>query len=76
MTLDEFTILFASILEETSPENVTPQTRFHDLDEWSSLTALSIIALVDDEFDVALKGADIKNAVTVEDIYNCVKSRM
>ena len=48
---------------------------YKNLDEWSSLIALSIIAMVDEEYDVALKGDDIRNTVTIEDLYNLVKSR-
>lgn len=73
-TLDEFVELFAEQLDET--ENITASTEFHELDEWSSLTGLSIIAMVDDEFDVALKGDDIKSSITIEDLYNLVISKL
>jgi acyl carrier protein len=45
------------------------------LDEWSSLIALSVIAMADEEYDVALKGDDIRNATTVEDLFNLTKSK-
>ena len=48
---------------------------FHELDEYSSLIALSIIAMVDEEYDVQLKGDDMRAAVTVEDLFNIVKSK-
>lgn len=75
-TLDEFVVLFAEQFDETDPGEITSSTAFHDLDEWSSLIALSIIAMVDEEFDVALKGEDVKNAITVEDLYHCVVSKL
>ena len=53
-----------------------PETEFRSLDEWSSLISLSIIAMVDEEFDVALKGADVGNANTIEDLYNIVISKL
>ena len=53
----------------------TASTVFKDLDEWSSLIALSIIAMVDEEYDVALKGDDIRNATTIEDLFNVVQSK-
>ena len=68
-SLEEFIVLFAEQFEETDPEQITAATVFHDLSEWSSLTALSVIAMVDEEFDVALKGDDVKNSITVEDLY-------
>ena len=62
--------------DETDASVFTAETAFHDLDEYSSLIALSIIAMVDEEYDVALKGDDMKSAVTIEDLYNTVMSKM
>lgn len=75
MELKDFIENFASQFEETDASVFTPETRFHELDEWSSLTALSIIAMVDEEYDVTLKGDDIRNASTVEDLFNTVQSK-
>lgn len=75
-TLDEFVALFAEQFDDTDPSEITATTVFHDLDEYSSLIGLSLIAMVDEEFDVALKGDDVKNSVTVEDLYNCVISKL
>lgn len=71
-TLNEFIELFAEQFDETDASEITPNTVFHDLDEYSSLIALSIIAMVDEEFDVTLKGDDMRSAVTVEDLYNII----
>lgn len=74
-TLDEFVVLFAELFDDTDMSEIKAQTEFHELDEWSSLIGLSVIALADEEFDVALKGDDVKNAVTVEDLYNTIISK-
>lgn len=76
MELKEFIDNFAAQMEETDPAEITATTAFRDLDEWSSLSALSIIAMVDEEYDVTLKGDDMKAAKTVEDLYNTVKSKL
>lgn len=75
-TLEKFVALFAEQFDETDPSTFKADTVFHELDEWSSLIGLSIIAMVDEEFDVALKGDDVKNSVTIEDLYNRVVSRL
>lgn len=75
-SLEEFVELFAEQFDDTDASEIQANTVFHDLDEWSSLIGLSVIAMVDEEFDVALKGDDVKNAVTVEDLYNNVKSKI
>lgn len=71
-SLEEFVALFAEQFDETDASEITATTVFHDLDEWSSLIGLSIIAMVDEEFDVTLKGDDVRTSVTVEDLYNKV----
>lgn len=75
MELLEFAQQFAEQLEETDVNVIRADTIFKELEEWSSLIALSIIAMVDEEYDVTLKGDDIKNASTIEDLYNIVKSK-
>ena len=75
-TLDEFVELFAEQFDETDASEILAGTAFHDLDEWPSLIGLSVIAMVDEEFDVALKGDDVKNSVTVEDLYNRVITKL
>ena len=76
MEIKEFVGKFAEQFDDTDSSEITATTVFHDLDEWSSLTALSVIAMVDEEYDVALKGDDIRKAVTVEDLFNTVKSKI
>ena len=76
MELKDFIANFAEQFDETDASVFTAETAFHDLDEYSSLIALSIIAMVDEEYDVALKGDDMTSAVTIEDLYNIVKSKM
>ncbi len=75
MDLNDFIKNFADQFDETDPAEITAATAFRDLEEWSSLIALGIIAMVDEEYDVTLKGDDIKNATTVEDLFNTVKAK-
>lgn len=75
-TIEEFVELFAEQFEETDAEMFTPETLFRDLDEWSSLIGLSIIAMVDEEFGVALKSNDFRNVSTISDLYNIVISKI
>lgn len=76
MEIKDFIQNFADQFEETEASVFTAETVFHDLEEWSSLIALSIIAMVDEEYDVTLKGDEMRAAVTIEDLFNIVKSKM
>lgn len=76
MELNDFLVNFASQFDETEENEFKVGTVFKELDEWSSLLALSIIAMVDEEYDVRIKGDDIRKAYTIEDLFNIVVSRI
>ncbi|MBR0123689.1 MAG: acyl carrier protein [Bacteroidales bacterium] len=75
MTLDEFVARFAEEFDETPEEEFKAETVFKDLDEWGSLTALSIISMVDEEYDKRITGADLRSVSTIEELYNLVESK-
>lgn len=75
MEIKEFIQNFAEQFEDTDASVFTPETVFHDLDEWSSLIGLSLIAMIDDEYDVTIKGDELRAAKTVEDVFNLVNSK-
>lgn len=70
MTLDEFVTAFAAEFDDTPEEVFKADTEFQTLDEWGSLVALSIIAMIDEEMDKTITGADIRASKTIEDLYN------
>ena len=75
MELNQFVENFAAQFDETDAELIKADTNFRELEEWSSLIGLSLIAMVDEEYDVTLKGDDMRAAVTIEDLFNTVKEK-
>ena len=75
MTLDEFVEAFAAEFEETPADQFKADTEFKTLEDWSSLTALSVIAMVDENMEKVITGADIRASKTVEDLYNLAQSK-
>lgn len=74
-TLDEFVALFAEQFDDTDPSEIKADTVFHELDEWSSLIGLSVIAMIDEEFEVAINADDMMSSVTIEDLYKKVQAK-
>lgn len=62
--------------DEVEPGTLKPDTGFRDLEEWSSMHALIIIAMIDTEYDVMLTGEDLTNASTVQDLFDIIQSRV
>lgn len=75
MEIKKFIQNFAEQFDDTDASVFTPETVFHDLDEWGSLIGLSIIAMIDDEYDVIIKGDELRAAKTVSDVFELVKSK-
>ena len=76
MEITKFIENFADLFEETDVSIFNAQTKYRDIEEWSSLILLSVIAMVKIEYDVKVKGEEIQSAQTIEELYNIVKSRM
>lgn len=72
MELKEFIEKFAEAIEVETPETITPETNFRELDEWSSLATLSVIALADEEFDVELSGNEMRNVNTIQELFDLI----
>lgn len=75
MNIDEFTQLFAEVFDDSNELTLTPDTYFKELDEYSSLTGLSIIAFADEHFNAEITGKEIRGTETVRDLYNLIISK-
>lgn len=76
MDIKEFINNFADQFDDLDASVLTPETEFKALEDWNSLVALSVIAMIDEEYDVTLKGNDITGAKTIEDLFNTVQSKL
>jgi acyl carrier protein len=76
MELKEFIANFANQFDETDASEFTAETKFKELDEWSSLSSLTILAMIDEEYNVVITNDDLRACTTVEDVYNFVNSKL
>lgn len=76
MELESFIKNFAAQFEDINASALQADTKFRELDGWSSLVALSIMAMVDEEYNATLKGDEIRNSHTISDIYNIVQQKI
>ena len=75
MDLQEFIENFADQFDDLDATTLSGSTEFKELDDWNSLVALSVIAMIDEEYDVTVKGDDIRKAKTIEGLFNTVKEK-
>ncbi len=69
MEIKEFIEKFAEAIEVENAETLTAETNFKELEEWSSLAGLLLIAFFDEEFDKQIGDSDIKPISTIGELY-------
>lgn len=75
MELNDFILKLADQFDETESSELTPNCVFQELEEWSSLTALGIIALVKTEFNKTITGREVRLCKTIQDLFELVKNK-
>lgn len=75
MELEEFLKKFAEQFEDTDASVFTPETKFRELEDWSSMTGLLVIGMVSDEYDKTLTAKEFRECETVGDVFNIVSAK-
>lgn len=70
MELQDFIKKFVDALEIENASTITGDINFRNLDEWSSLSIMLLIAMFDEEFGKEITNKDIQNCITIADLYN------
>ena len=75
MELNEFIDLFADQFDDTDPAEITAETYFRELEEWSSLTGLAILNAVSKKCNTSLTPAELRSCETVQEVYELIQSK-
>ncbi len=76
MELKDFIVNFAEQFDDVENVELTADTRFRDIEGYTSLVALMIITMVDEEYNVTISGDDMRSVNTIGELYNLVESRL
>ena len=71
----DFLQKLADVLEVTD-RSLNVEDKFRDYDEWDSLAFLSLIAMIDEEYDVIIEGKEFKRLTTVSEVIESIKTKM
>lgn len=71
--MEKFIKLFAEALERE--DDIKMEDEFRNYDEWSSIVYLSVIAMMDEEYDVQMEEAEFKKIRTVKDLYDACTNK-
>ena len=71
--MEKFIELFAEALERE--DEIKMKDEFRTYDEWSSIAYLSVIAMLDEEYNVQIEEAEFKKLRTVQAIYDACNNK-
>lgn len=69
MEIQEFIEKFAEAIEVENVEELSAETEFKDLEEWSSLSVMLLIAFFDETFGKEIGDKDIRSCMTIQELY-------
>ena len=75
MKLEDFIDNFANQFDDTDASEINANTYFQELDEWSSLMVMTVIAMAKTDYGKTITGQEIRNCNTVEDLYKLVETK-
>ena len=75
MDILNFIELLVEQFDDVNVSELTPETNFKELDDYSYIVALSIIGMIDDEFGITLKGDDLRNSTTINDLFSLIEKK-
>lgn len=73
--MEEFIESFYDILDETEKNEIHKNTDFKNLDEWDSMVTLMLIAMVDENYAKQISGTDLKESLTLENLFMRIQSK-
>ena len=76
MEWKDFIEKFAEQYDDVDVTTLNAETNFRELDGYTSLVALLVITMIDEEYNVTVTGDDMKKSVTIGDLFNLVASRL
>lgn len=75
MDIQEFINNFRNQFDDPESVSLIPETEFHSLQDWNSLTGLMTIVMADEEYGVTLTPEELKSAKSVQDLFAVIKSK-
>jgi acyl carrier protein len=75
MDINEFIQKLEGEFEDIPKGTLAPSTKITDIKGWGSMHALIVIALVDTEYGVTIKGDELKQIQSVQELYDLVQKK-
>ena len=76
MEIEKFIQNFADQFDDMDVESLTADTNYRDLDGWSSMVALFVMSMIDDEYNVQVDASEMRQTNTIQELFDLVSSKL
>jgi acyl carrier protein len=75
ISIDDFVSKLEKEFDDVPVGTLKASTNYKQMEQWTSMHALIIIAFIDSEFDIIFKSDDLKNTETISDLYKLIEEK-
>ena len=75
MELKDFIVDFANEFDDTDSSVFNAKTEYQNLEEWSSLVILGVMAFVRTKYGIKITASDLRSCNTIEELFNLIQQR-
>ena len=75
MEINDFIKNFADQFDDTDASEITAETNFRDLEEWSSMIGLSVLNMSEKKYGVTLTFDELKSTNTVQELFDVIANK-
>ena len=75
MDIQDLLNLFNSVVNQEGKSEILPTTEFKELDEWSSLTAFTLVEEIGSKYNIRIRGIELRRCTTIEDLLELLNSK-
>ena len=61
---------------EIEDHEITSADKFRDYEEWDSLAVLSVLAMINEEYDITIPRDEFDNVQTIAELYELIQGKL
>tara|TARA_B100000989_G_scaffold279131_1_gene241487 strand:- start:1396 stop:1695 length:300 start_codon:yes stop_codon:yes gene_type:complete len=75
MTIESFIQNIEDNVEAVEAGTLKPDTNPNNLEAWDSLAVLSVLAMIDSEYDVQVSGTELSEMTSIQQMFDAVQAK-
>lgn len=75
MEINDLLVIFDSVINQDHNIEITPETDFKECENWSSLTAFTLVEEINAKYNIRIRGIELRRCNTINDLLELLNSK-